>query len=303
MIKIKRLDSGTHGGAVAQHQDYLPTLLLLPALIFLLVVTMPPFIYGIVVSFTRWSLTRPDRPMSFIGLENYRAILHDPSFGTILGNTLIYTIISVGISFLLGFAIALLLNRRLRAKSIYQTLILIPMVTTPMVIALSFRYMYNSEYGILAYFLSLLGLQNISLLGDPRIALFSIVAVEVWEWTPFMILVLLAGLESLPKRPYEAAQIDGASHLQTFRYVTLPQMQRVIIVVLLIRLMDAFRSFDLIYMMTRGGPGISTETLILTTWRQGFAFFDMGKGAALSIFMLYIVLTTSWLFMRAARLR
>lgn len=303
MIKSKGLDSRIQGEAAAQRRDYLPYVLLLPALIFLLVVTMPPFIYGLVVSFTRWSLTRPDRPITFIGLENYRTILHDPSFGTILGNTLVYTIASVGLSFLIGFGIALLLNRKLRAKEIYQTLILIPMVTTPMVIALAFRYMYNSEYGILVYFLSLLGFDNVSLLGEPGTAIFSIVAVEIWEWTPFMILVLLAGLEALPRRPYEAAQMDGASRLQMFRYVTLPQLRRVIIVVLLIRLMDAFRSFDLIYMMTRGGPGISTETLILSTWRQGFAFFDIGKGAAFSIFMLYIVLTISWLFMRAARLR
>lgn len=306
----ERLQSGDRSGSrraagvtAAPPRDRLPYLLLVPALVFLLGVTMPPFVFGLVASFTRWSLTRPDDGITFVGLHNYASILTDPSFGKILSNTLIYTVGSVAASLLLGLGIALLLNRRMRGKGLYQTLLLIPMVATPMVIALGFRYLYNGDYGVITYLLSLAGGDGSSPLGSPATALLAVMAVEIWQWTPFMALVLLAGLESIPRRPYEAASVDGASAWQTFRFVTLPQLRRVVLVVVLIRSMDAFRSFDLIYMMTKGGPGIETETLIMTDWRQSFAFFNIGIGAALAMIMLYGVLVVSWSFMRAARLK
>jgi multiple sugar transport system permease protein len=278
----------------------LPYLLLAPTIIFTLVVTMPPFVYAVWISLERWQLTRPDLERKFIGLDNYRQIMHSADFGTAFWHSILYTCVSVLAAFLIGFGLALLLNATRRGRGLYTTLLLLPMVTTPVVIGLLFKYLYNYDYGIINYALSLLGLHRVAFLGDPAWALWSVIAVETWQWTPFVALVLLAGLDGLPRAPFEAASVDGASRLQVFRWVTLPQMKKVILIVVLIRAMDAFRSFDLLFMMTKGGPGNATETLSVESWRQAFSFFNMGIGAALALFMFYIVLTVSWGFMQAA---
>lgn len=284
-----------------RHPDILlARLLLAPAVVFLLVVTLPPFLYALWVSFTRWHLTTSNAPEAFVGLANYAALLHDPSFYNAITNSLVYTVVAVSISFLIGFGLALLLRREIRGKGAYLTLFLLPMVTTPIVIALDFKYLYNPDYGLINFLLGIVGVPPQAFLGSPETALASIMAIEIWEWTPFMALVLLAGLEALPRRTYEAAEVDGASSIQIFRFVTLPQMRKVILIVLLIRSMDALRSFDLIYMTTRGGPGFATETLSIQAWRQSFSFFDMGLGAAIALMMFYVVLVVSWAFMQAA---
>lgn len=280
----------------------LPALLMAPAITFLMLVTLPPFLFAVGASLTNWKLNS-GRPVEFVGLDNYRELLHEPGFAAIVGNTAIYTVTAVGLTFVLGFGIALLLKRVTVGKNLYQTLLLLPMVSTPLVIALVFRYMYNSNYGVITWALSLVGITDISLLGDPATAMGAVLLVEVWQWTPFATLVLLAGLEGVPKRPYEAAAVDGASAWQTFRMVTLPHLKGVIAVVLLIRFMDSFRAFDLVYIMTTGGPGTQTETLILSAWRSSFLYFDLGRGAALSIVMLYVVVVTSWVFMRSINAR
>jgi multiple sugar transport system permease protein len=283
------------------HPDaMLSYLLLAPTIIFTLVVTMPPFVYAVWISLERWQLTRPDLAREFVGLDNYRQIMHSAEFGTAFWHSILYTFVSVAAAFLIGFGLALLLNATRRGKGFYTTLLLLPMVTTPVVIGLLFKYLYNYDYGIINYALSLLGLDRVAFLGDPGWALWSVIAVETWQWTPFVALVLLAGLEGLPREPFEAASVDGASRLQVFRWVTLPQMKKVILIVVLIRAMDAFRSFDLLFMMTKGGPGTATETLSMQSWRQAFSFFNMGIGAALALFMFYIVLTVTWGFMQAA---
>lgn len=292
---------GVARGRTPRHERrerLIPYLLLFPAVVFLLLVTLPPFFYGIGVSFLDMDLTMPDQGVTFVGLDNYRKVLQDPIFPKVFLNTVVYTGVSVVLSLVIGYALASLLHKSAKGKGLYQTLLLIPMVTTPLVIALGFRYMYDARYGVLAFLLSLIGVDDVSLLGTPSLALPAVIAVEVWEWTPFMALVLLAGMESLPRRPFEAAEVDGASRLQTFRLITLPMMRRVMMVAVLIRTMDAFKSFDIIYMMTRGGPGISTETMIMSAWREGFSFFRMGTGAALGMIMLYVILTTSWGFVR-----
>ncbi len=281
-----------------QSEDRLGYLLLIPSVVFLLVVTLPPFIYGLWISFLEWPLTNPSIPRTFVGLGNYRGLLHNPVFFTALANTLKFTVISVAVSLLIGFGIALLLNKLGRGKGVYLALLLLPMVTTPVVIALAFRYMYDPSYGVITRLLAAVGI-NDALLASPKLALPSIIAVEIWEWTPFMALVLLAGLESLPPRVYEAAAIDGASRVQIFRRITLPQMRNVILIAVLIRTMDALRSFDLIFMMTRGGPGDATETMAIHAWRESFSFFNMGTGAAMAMMMFYIALTVSWILVKA----
>lgn len=288
-------------GAPRQPDRRLAYGLLAPAVLFAAVVTLPPFVYAVWVSLRRWQLTRPDLSHKFLGLDNYRQVLHNAEFHTALLHSVEYTVVSVVISFLVGFGLALLLNRA-PGRGFYSTLLLLPMVSTPVVIGLLYRYLYNYDYGFMNWLLQVVGLPRVAFLGSPGWAMWSIVAVEIWEWTPFITLVLLAGLENLPRSTAEAAAIDRASHWQIFRFVTVPQMKKIILIVILIRTMDAFRSFDLLFMMTQGGPGLASETLSIQAWRQTFFFFNMGIGAAIAIFMFYIVIATSWGLLKAAGL-
>jgi multiple sugar transport system permease protein len=174
------------------------------------------------------------------------------------------------------------------------------MIIAPMVIGATFRYLLNPDFGIINYILNIFGLPKYAFLGNSSLALNSLIVVDIWQWTPFMILVLLAGLESLPEEPYEAAKIDGANFWQELKYITIPLLKPIISIAVLIRTMDAFKAFDKIFMMTSGGPGSSTETLSYFVWKVGFQWFKMGEASAMGIFMLYFVVFLSWLYIRTA---
>jgi multiple sugar transport system permease protein len=286
-----------------RHPDRrLSYLLLTPAIVFAVCVTFPPFAYALWISLHRWQLTRPDLSHMLVGLDNYRSVLHNPDFHTALAHSVEYTVTAVAASFFLGLGLALLLSRTKHGRELYTTLLLLPMVSTPIVIGLLYRYLYNYDYGFINWLIGGIGLPRVAFLGSPGWALWSIVLVEIWEWTPFVALVLLAGLDNMPRSTGEAAAVDRASSWQIFRYITIPQMKKVIIIVILIRAMDALRSFDLTYMMTQGGPGLASETLPMQAWRQTFFFFNMGLGAAVAMIMFYLVLTVSWGLLKSAGL-
>ncbi|MBO8127533.1 MAG: sugar ABC transporter permease [Firmicutes bacterium] len=272
--------------------------LLAPSLIFMLLVVVFPLIYAVILSLQQYDLTNP-LGNQFVGIQNYVRMFTDVNFWASLGRSVYFTVASVSLSFVFGLAIALLLNRQdIIANNFFRSVYLIPIVIAPMVIGATFRYMLSYDYGIINYLLNLIGLPKVAFLGSSQWALNSIILVDVWQWTPFMILVLLAGLESLPKEPYEAARIDGANFWQELRYITLPLMKPVITIAVLIRTMDAFRAFDKVFMMTSGGPGSSSETLSYYVWKTGFQWFKMGEGSARGIFMLYFVVFISWLYLR-----
>jgi len=176
------------------------------------------------------------------------------------------------------------------------------MILSPLVTGMAFRFMYDFDYGVINYFLTLLGLRKIAFVGESMWALMSVILVDAWQWTPFMILVLLAGLESLPEEPYEAARIDGASRRGEFLYVTVPLMKPIILTSLLIRFVDAFKEFDKVYAITGGGPGLSSETLSMYIWKTGFQWFKIGPAAAMSIVMLYFVVFVTSLYIRGVGL-
>lgn len=271
---------------------------LAPCLIFLLVVAIFPLIFAVVLSLQQYDLTNL-ASNRFVGLNNYLSMLTDKNFWSSLGRSIYFTVLSVGISFILGFILALILNRKdIIGNNFFRSIYLIPMILAPMVIGATFRYMLNTDFGIINFLLSKVGLPKISFLGNSAWALNSIIIVDIWQWTPFMVLVLLAGLESLPNEPYEAAQIDGANFWQELKYITLPFLNPVITIAILIRTMDAFRDFDKIFMMTSGGPGSSSETLSYYVWKIGFQWFQMGQGSAWGIFMLYFVIFISWLYLK-----
>ena len=270
-----------------------PTLLILAAMLAF------PTVYVLIVSFRDFQLTNPTAGNPFVGLENYRTLLSDPAFNAALWKSVLFTVASVALTFVLGMAIALLLNRRdLWGIGLTRTVILVPLILTPLVIGATYRFMLERDNGIINEILALVGLERIPFLASSTWAMISVILVDAWQWTPFAVLVLLAGLESLPVEPFEAARMDGASRWGEFWYITLPLLAPVIAVVLLIRTMDAFREFDKIFIMTGGGPGTSTQTLPIFLYRAGFQDFNMGFSAATGVIMLIIVTVVSSFYVR-----
>jgi multiple sugar transport system permease protein len=274
-------------------------ILLGPTLLILFAMLAFPTAYVFSISLRDYKLTDPTAGNPFVGLENYKTLLSDPEFFSALWRSVLFTVGSVALTFVVGMAIALLLNRRdIRGTGLTRTAILVPLILTPLVIGATYRFMLDRDNGIINEFLALVGLQRIPFLADPAWAMTSVILVDVWQWTPFAVLVLLAGLESLPVEPFEAARMDGASRWGEFWYITLPLLAPVIAVVLLIRTMDAFREFDKIFIMTGGGPGIATQTLPIFLYRSGFQDFDMGFSAATGVVMLIIVTVVSSFYVR-----
>lgn len=270
-----------------------PTLLILAAMLAF------PTAYVLLVSLRDFKLTDPAAGNPFVGFENYKALLSNQAFFSALWKSTVFTVASVALSFVIGLAVALLLNRRdIRGVGLARTTILVPLILTPLVIGATYRFMLERDNGIFNEIIALVGLERIPFLADPTWAMVSVVLADVWQWTPFAALVLLAGLESLPAEPFEAAQVDGASRWAEFRYITLPLLAPVIAVVLLIRTMDAFREFDKIFIMTGGGPGTATETLPIFLYRAGFQDFNMGFSAATGVIMLIIVTLVSSLYVK-----
>jgi multiple sugar transport system permease protein len=194
------------------------------------------------------------------------------------------------VQLLLGMGIALLLQRQVIARGLLRTALLLPMMTTPVVVGLIWRFMYNPTQGILNYLLGQVGLPTPNWLGSLQTGFIAVMIADIWEWTPFMVLILLAALQTLPQEPFEAAAIDGASAWQAFLHITLPLLRPTIVVAVLIRAIDSFKTFDLVYVLTNGGPGTSTETLSFYTYKWGFKFFQMGYASALSFVMLIMVI-------------
>lgn len=270
---------------------------ILPALVLLVLIVIFPTLYALRLSLFRWNLTEAT-PATFAGLSNYAALLADDRFWLALVRTFIFIVATSAISLVLGLGLALLLNRPLPGKNVFRTLLIVPMLMSPVVVGLTWRFMYNAELGMISYALRLLGFEAIAFLGRTETALAALIITDVWEYTPFMLLILLAALESLPREPFEAAEIDGGSSFQIFRWLTLPMLRYPMLVALLFRLMFSFNTFDTIYVMTGGGPGRSSETLTMYNYRLAFQQWHMGESAALSIIMLVIVIVASKLVLR-----
>lgn len=282
-------------------EKFAPFIFIGPAVIILLLIVIFPIIYSWSLSFAEWNLMRGG-DWRYVGLRNYiYTLTQDPYFYTSLRVTVSFIIAAVGIEFLLGLVIALLLTRPIKRVGLYRTTLVIPSTMTPVVVGIIWRLLYNPELGTLNYFLRLFGLRPLNWLGDPQIALSSVIVADVWQWTPFVALILLAGLQSLPREPYEASIVDGASVFQTFRFITFPLLLPTIIVVLLLRIMDAFKTFDLVFVLTQGGPGMTTELLSYYTYRYGFKFFHMGRAAAMSLIIFAIVFVITQIFLKYYR--
>jgi multiple sugar transport system permease protein len=266
-------------------------LLLLPSVILLLIILVGPFFYMVWTSFTDLSYSIPGRDGNFVGFDNFRRLMRDdPIFWDSFFLTLKFVVWVVSLEFLIGFGLALLLYHFIERRRLVVTLLLVPMMLAPVAVGLIWKLLLQGDFGMVTYYLRLVGLLDLraALFSDARLVLPAIMAIDIWQWTPFVTLVMLAGLMSLPREPFEAAVMDGARPLQVFRDVTLPMLRTIIALVLLLRGIDAFKEFDKVFILTGGGPGTATELLSIYTFRVNFKSWDLGYGATCA-FMVYLV--------------
>jgi len=259
----------------------------MPGLIVLVAIILFPLLFTIRVSFSDWDVARPG--LDWIGSTNYLRLAHDTRFWESFGRLALMALGSVLLQYLLGFGLALLVWREVRARRFFRVLFLIPMMTTPVIMAVIWRTMFHESLGPVNDLVHLLGFAPLPWLSQAGLAMTSIIIVEVWQWTPFMFLMLLAGLLSLPREPFLAAAIDGAGPIRTFLRVTFPMMAPISIGAIIIRLIEASKILDSVYVITSGGPGTATETSSYYIFIRGLRDFQVGYAAALSFTYLVIM--------------
>ncbi|MDE0631072.1 MAG: sugar ABC transporter permease [Caldilineaceae bacterium] len=290
----------TAGGEQRNRVLGLPLHFLLIAPTFLIVfgLLVYPLGYAIVLSFSNKILTG-SVPFKWVGLENYLDLVEAKSeMWTSVGVTLRFAIVGVLSEFIIGLSLALLLNREFRGRTWLRVGLLVPLMVPPLASGLIWRIMYDDSFGIFPHLVRTVGANPPIFLGDPDWALYAVVATEVWRSSPFMVLVLLAALQAQPVETIEAAEVDGASNWQVFRLITLPFITPVIIVALLFRTVDALRTFDLIFLLTAGGPGTTTEVISMFIYRWGFRHFKLGFTSAASILLMIATLIICIFYLR-----
>jgi multiple sugar transport system permease protein len=275
--------------AVPWWERNLAGLLVAPMLVMFVVFALIPSLTAILFAFSHIQLARGGMQRTFIGFDNFARAFDDPLVRQSAGITLRWALTVTAVEVLLGLGLALLLAHGVRGRGVFTSLLIIPIIMPPVAVSLMWYFMYDYSFGIFNFLLNQIGLPSVRWLSDPAIALNAMMAVDVWQATPFAFLLLYAAILSLPRDPYEAAAIDGAGRWHVFRTVTLPLLLPVLAVVTLLRLIDAARIFDKIFVMTRGGPGSSAYTTTLTIYVEGFNKYDFGYASAIS-FLFQIVL-------------
>ena len=263
-------------------------LILLPALVMLLFEILP-IVHGIVISFSSFTIWNPEG--GFAGLQNYLRVLQNPLFYQYaLPNTFMFLTIAVSLEVALGLGVAVLINRPFPAQRLVKTLLILPLLVAPVVAGLMFYWMFHAEFGLVNQALAAVGLPGVLWFNRPVTAFAVIILADVWTWTPWFILIIYAGLQSLPPEPFEAARIDGAGPWSTFRLITVPLLYPVLSIVVLIRSFDAFRVFDIVWTMTGGGPGNATETFGTFVYRIGYLTVNWSEGAAAAMVGAIIIM-------------
>lgn len=276
-----------------------PLFWIAPAFLLLVLIVAYPTIYAIGLSFVQWNLTRPSNGITFVAFDNFIRVFQDSVFLETLRNLTVFVAGSVGLEFAIGISLALVMSQRLPGIRLARTLLIAPVMVAPVISGLMWKYMYFSGYGIVPFLLGKAGISvGDGILATHGSALAAIIVTDVWQWTPFVVLVSVAGLQGISQDALEAAEVDGASKWQTFWHVTLPLLKPILLVTLLLRLMDSIKAFDIIYAMTRGGPGNSTMMPSYYGYQQSLNFFEIGYGAAIALIILLIVLLLSQIFIR-----
>lgn len=272
---------------------------LLPVVAVLFLTTIYPMLYAGWLSFRNYDLAKPFIPRIFVGTANYAEVLGSGAFLHALITTLKLMAMTLSVQLVLGVGIALLVTQKLPGMGLARTLLLIPMMISPVIVGLVWLFLYFPELGYLNYFLSLVGIDPVGWITTTDWALWAIAIADIWQWTPFVMMGVAAALHSLSPEPYEAAKIDGNSRLDVFWRVTLPQLKPVLISLMFLRAIDAFKIYDIIFVLTKGGPADATEVLSLYIYRQSFTFWRMGLGAAASFVSLILITILITLFFRS----
>lgn len=269
--------------------------MLLPLLLVLGAVLLYPLIFSARISLLDYRLNALE-DVRFVGLENYASLASNSDYLTAMMNTGFFVVTAVGLELVIGLTLAVAVHRQRRLRDPIRAVLLTPMFVTPIAVGLMFRFLLNQQLGLVPPLLEQLGIR-INFFG-PDLALLSLAFIDVWQWTPLMFLLALAGLENLPREPLEAARVDGASAWFAFRRVTLPLLKPVLVIAVVIRGLDALRVFEYVFAITRGGPGTATETIQYHIWRVGFQFFRLGEGAAMAYTLVAVVLIVLTLLVR-----
>ncbi len=274
--------SGGPARALPRERFWYPYLLIAPSMITLTVVSLIPFIYTVYLSF---HAAKFGRVTDFIGFDNYAQLLGDARFWNSIGVAATFVFIAVPIEFMLGLAGALVLNQNVRGRAVLIPLLFMPTMMAPIVVGLLWKIMLAGSWGFLSY--NVLErfhlIEGTSVFASPDLALYALIFVDIWQWTPFMMLAFFAGLQALPLGPYRAAAVDGANPLQMFFHITLPMLTPLLVVIGLLRFIDAFKVFDTVYILTGGGPGTSTETPSILANKMTFEFWNIGEASALAV--------------------
>ena len=268
-------------------QRHRPWFFIAPALIILLTVVLYPILFSTGISLFRVTFASTSRP--FVGLQNFERMLGNDDFLQSTYNTLFYVVFSVSGSFALGFGAALLIRRVTVGKDLLRLILIIPITMAPIVVGLMWNWMLDPLFGLVNWFLKVLGIPGQTMLAQASTARMTVVLVDIWQWYPLVFLILEAGMATLPRAPYESARLEGVSSWMIFRRITLPMLRPVILVALLLRTVDAFRTFDIVRVMTDGGPALTTETLSLYLYRTAFTFNKLSRAAAGSLLMLLVI--------------
>ena len=271
--------------------------LIAPAALVLVLFQIVPILTGGNASFRDWTLYDPKR--TWVGLANYAHVLRDREFlAIVLPNTFGFMVASVICSLVLGLIIALMLNRRFAGRWLVQSVVLLPLMVAPVIAAIMIRWMFNDQFGVVNAVLEALGIAPLSWLTQRWTAFLVILLTDVWLWTPWFALILLAGLQSLPPEPFEAAQIDAAGAWRTFRYITLPMLRPVIVVCVVIRSIDAFRTFDIVWTISGGGPARATELFSIYAYVESFQFLNLARGSAAAAIGAVIIVVFAFILYR-----
>lgn len=261
----------------------------LPAVLFVLLMMVFPILYTVRISFYEWSMSAITPP-KWVGLANYQALFNDDRFWNAVKSTFIFTFGALSVETILGVAIALLLFSEFRGKNLIKTLFLLPMVATPVAMGLVWLLIYEPTIGIANTLLKMAGFAPQLWIASPTQVLPSLILIDVWQWTPMISLIVMAGLSTLPTEPYEAAEVDGASTWQRLWHITLPLLRPTIIVAVMLRLIDVLKTFDIIYATTQGGPNNVSETLNIYGYKLGFQYFKLGMASSLLVIFFALVM-------------
>ena len=272
----------------------------LPALIFVVVLMVFPVCYTFFLSFTDWSLTS-GKPLNVVAFKSYLDVLKEPRFLDALGRTFYFTFGAVFFEMIVGVALALILNRSFVGKGVVKTLLLLPLVATPVAIGIVWNLFYDPTIGILNYVLSVLKLPQSGWVSETKSVMPSLILVDIWQWTPMITIIVLAGLAGLSSEPYESAKVDGANARQVLFKITLPMLMPTILTAVILRAIDALKTYDIIYAMTGGGPGYASENLNILAFKYSFEYFRMGQSAVMLVFLFIVVMGFSLGVMRLRR--